>query len=370
MIADGHLARARSLVLLLPLIAHCGSKPQDSVTVPVAGSIAAPVTGGGSGGAAAPVSRASGAAGASTAAGGGGFGSGQAGSAAGASGAAAGSGTGGVTGGSGSGGTPADGGATMEDGGGKPVGGFAAADPAKPGPYMAVTKTATGPNGGYTLYRPAQLAPDGLKNPILTWGNGATTIPSLYSLLPHLATHGFVVIASDNSFVTGAELKAGIDWLIAENGRMGGELYQKLDVEAVGSFGYSLGSLGTFEIAADPRLQTTVHISGGAMDKSVVPNLRKPAAFFCGDPSDIAHDNCESDFEMAKVPVFYGVFPGDHFGILGAFADQINTATTAWLRWRLMHDQTQEKAFVGPDCTLCKDASWTVKQRDFTVAPP
>jgi hypothetical protein len=105
------------------------------------------------------------------------------------------------------------------------------------------------------------------------------------------------------------------------------------------------------------------------MNKSVLPNLRNPAAFFCGDPSDIAHENCESDFEMAKVPVFYGVFPGDHFGILAAFAEPINTATTAWLRWRLMGDQTQEKTFVGPDCTMCKDPGWTVKQRDFAVAP-
>jgi len=368
MVADKHLARARAigLLFLLPLIAHCSSKGEGSMDAPVAGTLAAPITGGGSGGAAAVAgSSAGGAAGASTVSGSGG--SAQAGSSAGASGAAGGGGSGGAI--SGSGGAPADGGMTMEDGGGAPTGGFAPADPAKAGPYMAATKSATGPNGGYTLYHPAQLAPDGLKNPILTWGNGATTIPSLYTLLPHLATHGFVVIACDNSFVTGAELKAGIDWLIAENGRMGSELYQKLDVEAVGSFGYSLGSLGTFEIAADPRLKTTVHISGGAMDKSVVPNLRNPAAFFCGDPSDIAHENCESDFALAKVPVFYGVFPGDHFGILAAFADQINTATTAWLRWRLMHDQTQEKTFVGPDCALCKDASWTVKQRDFAVAP-
>jgi hypothetical protein len=368
MLAERHRARARSLVLLLPLIAHCGSKREDSLDAPVAGSIAAPVAAGGSGGAPAAAGSARGgaAAGASTSAGSGG--SVQAGSGAGVSGAAPASGAGGAT--NGGGGAPADGGTTTEDGGAEPLASFPPADPAKPGPYMAITKTATGPNGGYTLYHPAQLAPEGLKHPILTWGNGATTVPSLYSLLPRLATHGFVVIASDNSFVTGAELKAGIDWLIAENARMGSQLYQKLDVEAVGSFGYSLGSLGTFEIAADPRLQTTVHISGGAMNKSVVPNLRKPAAFFCGDPSDIAHDNCESDFELAKVPVFYGVFPGDHFGILGTFANQIDTATTAWLRWRLMHDQTQEKTFVGPDCTLCKDASWTVKQRDLATAPP
>jgi hypothetical protein len=134
--------------------------------------------------------------------------------------------------------------------------------------------------------------------------------------------------------------------------------------------GYSLGSLGTFEIAGDPRLTTTVHISGGAMDKAVVPNLKKAAAFFCGDPSDVAHDNCESDFEMAKVPVFYGVFPGEHLGILGTNTLQINTAAAAWLRWRLQSDTTIASWFVGPDCMLCKDSKWTVKQKDFDTAPP
>jgi hypothetical protein len=371
MIAEGHRSGARGFVLLIACcsIVCCG-KARDSVDSPVAGTTSSPTTAGGSGGAGAGAGAgagngsSAGTAGANTVAGGGG--SAQAGSSAGSGGATAGSGgVGGAT----SGGGPGDGGVMTDDAGAAPLGGFPLADPSKAGPYMAVTKTATGPNGAYTLYHPAQLGPDGLKHPILTWGNGATTIPSLYSLLPHLATHGFVVIAADNSFVTGAELKAGIDWLIAEHARMGSELYDKLDVEQVASFGYSLGSLGTFEIAADPRLKTTVHISGGAMDKAVVPNLRNPAAFFCGDPSDIAHANCESDFELAKVPVFYGVFPGDHFGILAAFAEPINTATTAWLRWRLMGDQSQEKTFVGPDCTMCKDSGWTVKQRDFAVAP-
>jgi len=25
--------------------------------------------------------------------------------------------------------------------------------------------------------------------------------------------------------------------------------------------------------------------------------------------------------------------------------------------------------FVGPDCSVCKDAGWTVQQKDFDVAP-
>lgn len=233
------------------------------------------------------------------------------------------------------------------------------------GPFTATTILASGPSSGYTIFHPEELGQDGLKHPILTWGNGATTVPGLFALLPHLASHGFVIIASDNPFVTGALLRGGIDWLFEENERDGSIFFGKLDTSNVASFGYSLGSLGTFEIADDPRLTTTVHISGGAMDKAVVPNLKNPAAFFCGNSSDIAYTNCESDFDLATVPVFYGVFPGDHLGILASHTVQINEAVLGWLRWQLMHDDTLESMFTGPDCTLCTDSRWTVKQKDL-----
>ena len=238
------------------------------------------------------------------------------------------------------------------------------------GAFTSVTESNTGPMNAYTLFYPEERGRDGLKHPSLTWGNGATTTPNLFSLLPLLASHGFVVIAANNSFVTSAEMKSGLDWLMEENQREDSMLYQKLDPTKVAALGYSLGSMGAFEMADDPRLTTTVHISGGAMDKSVLANLHKPAAFFCGDSSDIAYSNCESDFEMVtNVPVFYGVFPGDHLGILGSFANQINSAVASWLRWRLMADVALDSMFVGQDCGLCQDRNWLVKQRALEQAP-
>jgi hypothetical protein len=237
------------------------------------------------------------------------------------------------------------------------------------GTFTAVTENNTGPMNAYTLYYPKEQGRDGLKHPSVTWGNGATTTPNLFSLLPLLASHGFVVIAANNSFVTSAEMKSGLDWLMDENEREGSVLHQTLDPNKLAAMGYSLGSMGAFEMAGDPRLKTTVHISGGAMDKAVLPNLHNPAAFFCGDSSDIAYENCESDFAMVKVPVFYGVFPGDHLGILGSYATQINEAVATWLRWRLMDDATLDMSFVGKDCAMCRDDRWLVKQYDLDSAP-
>jgi hypothetical protein len=251
-----------------------------------------------------------------------------------------------------------------------PAGAWPAADLGAAGPFKSMTVMNTGPNNGYALFHPVELGRDGLKHPIVTWGNGAGSTPSNYTLLPRLATHGFVVIASNSSSVTGALLKGGIDWLIMENGREGSMFKDKLDPNQVASTGYSLGSLATFEAAKDMRIKTTVHISGGSMNKSVVANLHGPAAFYCGNSSDIAYDGCEGDFEITKVPTIYANFPGGHGGVIGAQSAQISKATVGWLRWRLMGDKMLDAMFVGPDCTLCKDTVWDKVQQKMLDAPP
>ena len=252
------------------------------------------------------------------------------------------------------------------------AGAWPAADIGAEGPFKSMTVMNSGPSNGYTLYVPMELGRDGLKHPIVTWGNGSGSTPGQYTLLPRIASHGFVVIASNNTSVTGALLKGGIDWLIAENGREGSMFKDKLDPKQVASMGFSLGSLATFEIAGDMRIRTTIHISGGSMNKSVVSNLHAPAAFYCGNDSDIAFNGCEGDFEISKVPTIYANFPGDHLGVRNAkTAPQVAKATVGWLRWRLMGDKMLDAMFVGPDCGLCKDMTWEkVQQKMLDVPPP
>jgi hypothetical protein len=242
------------------------------------------------------------------------------------------------------------------------------------GPFQPVTVTSSGPGNSYTVYHPAELAPGGVLNPFLTWGNGIMTTPDAYTLLPHLASHGFVVIASNSTNVTADDLRAGLYWLFAENERQDSVFYHKLDTSKVASMGYSLGSDCTFKIADDPRLTTTVHISGGAFDKAETARLRNPAAFFYGDEGgdgyitgDVAHANCDSDFEVATVPVFYGVFNGGgHLGIMmSPYMELIREAVTGWLRWKLMADRTRSAMFVGSGCELCTDPGWTVQQKNL-----
>jgi hypothetical protein len=284
----------------------------------------------------------------------------------------------------GAGAITSSGGASPDGGDGPRAGPFPpVTDFQKDGPYTAKTVNDAGPGGTYTVYLPQPLGPDGLKNPIVGWMSGGATTPAVYPLLPRLATHGFVVVASNTAPGIGAEVElgqeiiAGIDWAIAENGREGGEMKDKLDTTKIASMGYSMGSLATFTIANDPRLTTTVHISGGNMQADRIGNLRAPAAFICGIPGDascnilstscdIAAANCDTDFAGAKVPVFYANFPAGHLGILTAgLGDEIGATAIAWLRFKLMADTTLSSNFIGPDCTVCKKPNWKVQTKNL-----
>jgi hypothetical protein len=245
------------------------------------------------------------------------------------------------------------------------------ADVSAMGPYTTMTITSTGPGGAYTIFRPSELAPNGVLNPIVSWGNGGATWPSLYAQLPHFASHGFVVVAADDPLVTGAEVKAGIDWIVQQNETSGSPYYKKLDVKRVAGVGYSAGGLATLEVADDPRFLTIVIISGANTTDSArtmnMPKLHTPIAYLCTD-DDASKGNCAADFAVSKQPSFFGVMKGTgHVDVaLGGAAVKLSaTGTTAWLRWQLMGDQSYKSWFVGADCKLCKDSAWTVMQKNL-----
>lgn len=243
-------------------------------------------------------------------------------------------------------------------------------DLTSPGSFTAATDTSTGPGNGYNIYYPEELGQGGVLHPVLTWGNGATTTPDQYPLLPALASQGFVVIAARSSFVDGGMLRDGLDWMLEQNAVAGSPFEGVLDTERVASLGYSLGSLATFEIGTDPRLTTTVHISGGIMgggDESLATAVDVPTAYFCD--KDETGPNCDSDFAVVDDnPTFYGRVPGHRhvdYMFNTAFIDQMNAPVVGWLRWRLMDDQAMAVLFEGADCTLCTDSAWEVQKKNM-----
>jgi hypothetical protein len=254
----------------------------------------------------------------------------------------------------------------------------AVSDKGQTGSFAVMTQGSTGPGNNYTLYYPTQIATDGYRHPSLVWGNGALATPSNYTtLLTTIASNGFVIIEYAST-PNAQQMTDAIDWLVAQNEAQGSVLYHHLDVSEIAAGGHSAGSLAAFDVAADPRLVTTVHLSGGTMSPHTeLANLRHAALFVCGDvptgagltTGDVANPNCEYDFENATVPVFYGMQKGaSHLSTYDGIGDdtqrtQFARAIIGWLGWKLAGEQPLATMFVGASCALCTDPAWTIEQR-------
>ncbi|HLK35544.1 MAG TPA: hypothetical protein VKU41_02245 [Polyangiaceae bacterium] len=254
-------------------------------------------------------------------------------------------------------------------------------DPGVAGSFTPTTTNNTGPSGNYTAIYPKELGQGGVKNPIVIWGDGAALNPTSYmTLLDHLASHGFAILAY-NATPQGSDMTAAIDWIVSESTRQGSVFYDTVDTTKIAAMGHSAGSLATFAIANDARLTTTMHLNGGTMSPHTDEmNLVKPAAFICGDSGgdglivgDVARPNCDVDYQNATTAVWYGdVIGSAHLTITGTSATDPKlkaylTATAGWLRWQLAADTTMKALFVpASTCTLCTQSSqWAVQEKNL-----
>ena len=301
------------------------------------------------------------------------------------------------------------------------------ATPQGSGPYPAIMEMDAGlPT--HTLYRPTHLAALGAeKLPIVVFGNGACiNVGNRFRyFLSEIASHGFLalaigpigsadaersgggsqhrappaagspaaliqagkasptvldgrtVIPSDTS---AAQLIDAIDWAVAENQRPRGRWQGKLDVKRIAVMGQSCGGLQAIDAARDPRVTTLGvwnsglfseerriwPIAGSKATKAGLKELRIPALYITGEPSEVAFNNADDDVaRIESAPVFRawrertghgGTYREPNGGDYGRVA-------VAWLRWQLKGDVAASRAFVGADCTLCKDPAWHVTKK-------
>lgn len=219
---------------------------------------------------------------------------------------------------------------------------------------------------GYELYYPTDLEDGG--HPIITWGNGTFAIPLFYEcLLDHLASYGFVVIASTRSFTgSGEEMLEGVDWLIDENGRPGSLFFGKLDTDHVGATGHSQGGGGTINAGTDPRITVTAPIQpipGRVLD------LKGPMFLIAGSEDFIVPASwvTASTYDPALVPTVYGIALGaDHLTPLGD-GGMIRGYLTAWFCGMLKGHESAREAFFGedPDCEICNNMNWVVMRKNL-----
>lgn len=298
-------------------------------------------------------------------------------------------GSGGVSAAGGAGALPATGGTTATGGAaGMPAAGGAPPSPGTPsdasctgqtlppttdygarGPFNAITVNNTGPDGQYTIVRPEKLGQNGFLHPPATWGNGITTTPALYpELLKTIASHGFVVIASNNTNVTAQLMTDGLDWLLAQNDNPS-EFRGHLATSCAVTIGYSLGGGAAVGAGSHPNVVTTVSFHGlqGAAE-----NLQGPLLLFTSTSDGFVTKSgyVQPTYDRSSVvPTILATLevpgaPADFSGHLIPLGDagQEREPAIAWLRYWVYGDQGARHYFYGDDCVLCT-SPWTDIQR-------
>lgn len=237
------------------------------------------------------------------------------------------------------------------------------------GPYTPVTVMNTGPNGQYTLVRPDTLGANGELHPVATWGNGITTTPALYpGLLDAIASHGFVIIASNSDRVNADLMTAGLDWLIAQNDEPG-DFQGKLAPSCAVTIGYSLGGGGAITAGSHPNVITTVSFHGlGAASENLQGPLLLLTSTTDGFVTKEAHTKPTYD-RSSSVPTLMATLevpgaPADFAGHLIPLGDagEERAPAVAWLRFWVYDDQGARHYFYGDDCVLCQ-TPWIDIQR-------
>jgi hypothetical protein len=259
------------------------------------------------------------------------------------------------------------------------IGAFPAADPSVTGPFATMTENNVGPAAGvgadggaapmFTMFRPKDLAQGGLCHPVITWGNGTGSTPSLYKvLLNHLASHGFIVIASNSPQVSMGDpppMLAGVTWVIEQNADPSSALYQRVDTTHIGATGHSQGGFATTSAAGDARITAIAPCNGASNQR----NLHGPAFLFCGGmDTTVPCSTVMSAYNgISNQPVMLADYlAADHANWIsfnGTTVKPVEATVTAWMRVHLMGDTALRGRFYGASCTLCQDTAWTVMRK-------
>lgn len=238
------------------------------------------------------------------------------------------------------------------------------------GPYSVATEDVQLDGlGSYTLFYPSELE-EACPHPIVAWGNGSTVSGSAaYAhFQKRAASWGIVVIASHNAQpASGAYLKGGLDYLLAENANAESKFHHKLSGRA-GVAGHSQGGLAANNTSGHPNVEAIVCIQGGGIPAG-------DAAFLCQTGvNDPIRGPCTDSYRAAGGPAFLADHAtADHLTPIASFGADSDAGKqyvrlyAAWLRCWLDDDPSACALFKGSkDAPVCGDSNWaTCESRNF-----
>ncbi len=262
---------------------------------------------------------------------------------------------------------------------------------AAPGPFTTTTETITdGATTRYDVFRPADYGALGFASPIVTWGNGTGSLPTMYAtLLGHFASYGFTVIATTLSNTgSGREIAAAARYLVREDAGRDSVFAAHLDVHEIAAVGHSEGATGAVRAATmHPSLITSVMTFSLPSPVWAAPNPDCPVKADCvADAANLTqpcffistHGPLDAiiappavereDFRSARGRVALGIIarsgarPADHNSVQDASvggdpSGELGYAT-AWLEYTLRANRRAAAAFGGPHPELAANADW------------
>lgn len=265
-----------------------------------------------------------------------------------------------------------------------------AQDLSQPGPFLAGWRdvTVTRPGGSTftaALYYPAitagaggALDPSGGPYPAVSFGHGfLQSVEQYQSTLAHLATWGFLVIASRSEgglFPShanfAADLRHCLTYLETANGNPASWLHGQVRTDRFGLSGHSMGGgASILAAAADPRVRAVANLAAAETNPSAVgamSSVTVPISLIAGDDDTIVpvgnHGQLMYNAGRApkQLPVIRGGF---HCGFVDAnflFCDSgaltrpaqlaiTRRLLTAFFRLYLADDATVWRAVWGPE---------------------
>ena len=246
------------------------------------------------------------------------------------------------------------------------------ADHLMAGPFPTVEEI-QGPT--CTIHRPATLGESGRRHPIVLWGNGITLGPNFYrGLLRHLASHGFVVAATDTTRNgtggNGQAVLACLDYLEAQNSTAGSVYENKLNTYRIGAAGHSAGGSAILMAGRDARIRTTVPIQ--AVQATIhgydpaAPGFQNGPMFVMSGEKDtvVSPVSAQTIFANANTPTIWAMRLNSGHNDPLFDAPNYRRPLTSWLRLHLMLDASTIGWFYGQNCVLCGSPVWVVQRKN------
>jgi hypothetical protein len=176
------------------------------------------------------------------------------------------------------------------------------------------------------------------------------------------------------------EILEALDWIQAQNSKIGGEYFKMVDVASVAAMGSSCGGLQAISICYDTRIKCLVMknsgvfpdgnsmgMGGADFKKEDLSTLRVPLVYLIGNESDVAYPNATDDFSRITGPVALcslstvgheGTVSQEHGGAQALLA-------TKWLDWQLKGDKKARKYFLDRKTISSELKDWSISSKNL-----